>query len=381
MNHRVGFGNDTGRRPVADGAGQVASRHSPARSLASVSRPTSARRVRSRNGEPTELFVRAVGAELDDGVAGASRSHVFLHGLGGTGRYWTAADGGALLPSGSLLVDLFGFGRSPRPLTRYTLKTHLDALRPVLAEQAPFVLVGHSLGAALAVAYAARHPEDVEALVLIGLPAFGSRRDAIRWLRHGLRGWFLTNMVLTALVCVLTRRLLGPVLPLVIRDVPAEVARDLVKHNFMSSTTSLWNVLYRRDVADDLNAVPDNLPVVFIHGTEDATAPIDPIRRLVDGRPNRQLMELVGVDHHAWLRRPARCVESILNAVGVSPPATSEPPSAVDGAAPEVPSPGSGSVEWLDRESGPVQESSPERVHLKTNHRSLRRRESSWPIR
>ena len=381
MNYQIALGSDTGRHRNDVGAGQTASRHSPARSPAPVSRPTSARRVRSRYGEHTDLFVRAVGAERGDGIAGVSRSYVFLHGLGGTGRYWSAADGGAFLPSGSLLVDLLGFGRSPRPLTRYTLETHLEALEPVLAEQAPFVLVGHSLGAALAVAYAARHPEDVEALVLIGLPAFGSRRGAIRWLRHGLRGWFLTNMVLTALVCVLTRRLLGPVLPLVIRDVPAEVARDLVKHNFMSSTTSLWNVLYRRDVADDLNAVPHNLPVVFIHGTEDATAPIEPIRRLVDGRPNRKLIELVDVDHHPWLRRPARCVESILNAAGVSPPATVEPPDAVDGAAPKVPSPGSGSVERLDRETGPVQESSERRVHRETNHQSLSRRESSWPIR
>jgi len=241
---------------------------------------------------------------------------VFLHGLGGTHGYWAAASGESHLPQGSALVDLLGFGRSPRPLRRYTLETHLAALEPVLARRAPSVLVGHSLGAALATAYAARHPDQITALVLISLPNYGGRKGAVRWLRRRPRGWFLTNMALTALVCVTTRRLLGPILPLFIRDVPREVARDLVEHNFMSSTTSLWNVLYRRNVTNDLDALPDELPVVFIHGTHDATAPIDPIRRLVEERSSRQLFELPGVDHHPWLRRPTECARLITLAGG-----------------------------------------------------------------
>ncbi|GMQ93828.1 MAG: hypothetical protein BMS9Abin12_1308 [Acidimicrobiia bacterium] len=263
------------------------------------------------DGEPAELFVEIVDGDRDDQATSASRPHVFLHGLGGTHRYWTAADGARLLPPGSEVVDLFGFGRSPRPLTRYTLEKHLSALETVLADRAPFVLVGHSLGAALAVAYAARHPTEIERLVLISLPAYESHRSAVRWLRQRLRGWFFTNMVLTVVVCIGIRRILGPVLPFVIRDVPREVARDLVEHNFMSSTTSLWNVLYRRDVRADADALPDGLPVQFIHGTNDTTAPIGQIRRLVLEREDWRLVELSGVDHHPWLRQPETCAELI----------------------------------------------------------------------
>ncbi|NOY56141.1 MAG: alpha/beta hydrolase [Actinobacteria bacterium] len=283
-------------------------------SLAPLPRTESARSTRRRSRNAAELFVHAVGRNGDRKASGP-RSFVFLHGLGGTQVYWTAAGGEAHLPPGSSLVDLLGFGRSPRPLIRYTLETHLAALEPVLASRAPSVLVGHSLGAALALAYAARHPGDVTALVLISLPSYGGPKGAAHWRRRRLRGWFLTNMVLTAAVCVATRRLLGPILPLLLRDVPREVARDLVEHNFMSSTTSLWNVLYRRDITLDLDALPEDLPVVFIHGTDDTTAPIDAIRRLADGRPHRRLIELAGVDHHPWLRDPTGCA-GLIGAAG-----------------------------------------------------------------
>lgn len=143
--------------------------------------------------------------------------------------------------------------------------------------------------------------------MLNSLPSYGGPKGAVRWLRRGLRGWFLTNMVLTAVVCVVTRRLLGPILPVLIH----EVARYLVEHNFMSSTTSLWNVVNRRDITVDLDALPEDLSVVFIHGTDDATAPIDPIRRLAEKRPNWRLLELAGVDHHPWLRHPTACAEMI----------------------------------------------------------------------
>ncbi len=246
---------------------------------------------------------------------GPGPAFVFLHGLGGTRRYWTAGDGREHLPDGSLLVDLYGFGRSPRPLTRYTLESHLAALESTLTGHAPFVLVGHSLGAAIASAYAARHPDQVEALVLVSLPSYGGPEHAARWLRRRPRGWFFTNVALTVATCVATRRLFGPFLPYLVRDVPREVAEDLVEHNFMSSTTSLWNVLYRHDPAEDLASLDDGVPVTFIHGTADDTAPLDAVRALAASRPGWRLVELDGVDHHPWLRDPEACAAAIATAV------------------------------------------------------------------
>lgn len=263
-------------------------------------------RGRLRGGEDTPgLFVRSLGEPR------RGPQVVFLHGIGGTGVYWSAAEGGTHLPVGTALVDLFGFGRSPRPLIRYTLGAHLAALEPVVAARAPSVVVGHSMGAALALAYARRHPEQVAGLVLISLPAYGGPEGAKRWFRQRPQGWFLTNMVLTALACMTTRRLVGPLLPRILRDIPREVARDLVEHNFMSSTTSLWEVLYRHDPAEDLRKLPPHLPVLFIHGDRDATAPVETVRQLVDLHPRARLVEFQGVDHHPWLRSPGDCAAAI----------------------------------------------------------------------
>jgi len=237
---------------------------------------------------------------------------VFLHGLGGTHRYWTSRPV-ALRPR-SIYLDLLGFGDSPRPLVRYTVDRHLAALHETLVGQAPFILVGHSLGAALALVYAARYPAEVEALILIGLPHYEEGRTAFRWLRRKPSGWFMTNMLVTAAACLVTRRLLGRLLPHLLHDYPREIAEDLVKHNLMSSTTSLWEVLYRHDLAADADALPERVPVLCLHGTNDSTAPLDGVLRLASPRPNWGVRLLQGADHHPWLRATDEC-EAALNEV------------------------------------------------------------------
>lgn len=231
----------------------------------------------------------------------------FLHGLGGTVRYWTC---GPVLPvfSGlqTRLVDLYGFGDSPRPWCRYTIDRHIEALHRTLGDGPPRTLVGHSMGAALALIYAARYPKHVRSLCLISLPHYGSPGDAYTWFRGQQGGWIYTNMLATALGCMFTRRIAGHWLPLLIRDVPEIVARDLVKHNALSSTTSLWNVLYRNNLALDAKRLPSDIPVVCIHGSTDDTAPAAAVRALTAAHPGWTLVEL-NADHHPWLRQPDLC--------------------------------------------------------------------------
>lgn len=73
-------------------------------------------------------------------------------------------------------IDLLGFGASPAPEgATYTIEEHVAALAHTIAGlklRAPFILVGHSLGALLAARYAAQNPALVSRLVLVSPPVY-----------------------------------------------------------------------------------------------------------------------------------------------------------------------------------------------------------------
>lgn len=245
---------------------------------------------------------------------------VFLHGLGGTARYWTCGPVAPVFPGcRTRLLDLYGFGDSPRPWCRYTVARHLDALQRTLGDGPPLTLVGHSMGAALALIYAARFPARVRALCLLALPHYGNPHNARAWFAQQRGGWLYTSMFATALACIVTRRVAGRWLPHLVRDVPAEVARDLVKHNALSSTTSLWDVLYRHDLGGDAAMLPADLAVRCVHGRRDTTAPYTAAARLAHAH-RWQWVALDDADHHPWLRRPQRCHAAIRELLPVTRP-------------------------------------------------------------
>lgn len=237
---------------------------------------------------------------------------VLLHGLGGTHRYWTCGPVPFALPGHrTVLIDLLGFGESPKPWIRYSVEHHVAALHASLVGERSVTLVGHSLGAALAIAYAARYPSVVRRLVLISLPNFGGAEGAVAWFARQRGGWIYTNMWATALACVLTRRVVGRLLPRLLRDIPREVAEDLVAHNVVSSTSSLWETLYRHDLRAEAAATAQSLPVLMLHGSADLTAPLTGARELAAARAKWEMRVLDSVDHHPWLREPGECIQHI----------------------------------------------------------------------
>lgn len=115
------------------------------------------------------------GAAGDREVAedpGSRSDRVYLHGLGASSGPYFAASATHPLPAGgrSLLVDLLGFGISDRPTDfGYTLEEHADAVaRAMEAAGAHGAdVIGHSMGGAVAIVLAARHPRLVGRLVLV----------------------------------------------------------------------------------------------------------------------------------------------------------------------------------------------------------------------
>ncbi|MFD9407878.1 alpha/beta fold hydrolase [Streptomyces sp. NPDC059989] len=105
-------------------------------------------------------------------LPGEEPARVYVHGLGATAPAYFAASAVHPLLAGrrSLLVDLLGFGHSDRPEAfGYTLEDHADALAAALTEAGVegAELIAHSMGGAVAIVLADRHPGLVSRLVLV----------------------------------------------------------------------------------------------------------------------------------------------------------------------------------------------------------------------
>ena len=96
---------------------------------------------------------------------------ILLHSFGGDSGHWATQLDHLRHHRRALAIDLRGHGKSGRPKDLdYSLPAFVGDLEIVVKELKleRFVLVGHSLGAAVANADAAKHPRQVAALVLVG---------------------------------------------------------------------------------------------------------------------------------------------------------------------------------------------------------------------
>ena len=105
-------------------------------------------------------------------LPGVEPALVWVHGLGSSSPAYYSAVAAHPLFHGrrSLLIDLLGHGISDRPTdAAYTLEEHADLLASALttAGVSGAQLIGHSMGGAVAIVLAARHPQLVQALVLV----------------------------------------------------------------------------------------------------------------------------------------------------------------------------------------------------------------------
>ena len=97
--------------------------------------------------------------------------------------------GAAFLPAMALLaqagfraiaLDMPGYGASDSPPAAQTIAAHADALLPVMADLGidRAHILGHHTGASIAAAFAARHGERVDRLILNGVPLLSEEERA-----------------------------------------------------------------------------------------------------------------------------------------------------------------------------------------------------------
>src|SRR5216684_8973937 len=117
------------------------------------------------DGHGTRLFVRRV-------VDPPAPPVLLLHGLGVGGSIWQSFSRRLLPHLAAVAPDMRGHGQSDAPASGYTPNDYAnDLLELIEAELAPPVpVVGHSLGALVAMAMAELRPDLVSWLVLLDPP-------------------------------------------------------------------------------------------------------------------------------------------------------------------------------------------------------------------
>jgi pimeloyl-ACP methyl ester carboxylesterase/quercetin dioxygenase-like cupin family protein len=234
---------------------------------------------------------------------GAGLPVVLVHGLGLTSALWNHFADELGDEYRLIRIDLRSAGRSqevePGELTLGGWADDLAAVLDELAVDRP-VLVGHSLGASIALKYAFDHPDRPRALVLVNadpnLSNLGPRMltSVERIEQHGLDGWLEKFWSKNPPFSASSLRRDGGIL---------DEYRGILAANDPSSYIRQCRAIA---AAEDLDSRLGELTcrvLVLLGGDDDRTLP-EQGRALVDAIPGAQLVELPGVGHTIPLEAP-----------------------------------------------------------------------------
>ena len=120
--------------------------------------------------EPIMKKAKGDGVEIQLAIwEGDGKQILCVHGITANCRCWDVI-ASALAPRHRVLaMDLRGRGLSDKPPTGYSLEQHLRDIRCLMDDMGleRAVLMGHSLGAFICLAFGAQHPERVDRIILI----------------------------------------------------------------------------------------------------------------------------------------------------------------------------------------------------------------------
>lgn len=256
---------------------------------------------------------------------------VLVHGLDGSAANWISVGQRLGADHRVLAIDLPGFGRSPLGGHRSAMTSHADLVARCIREwtEEPVALAGNSMGGAVTVLLASRHPELVHRLVLVAsaLPRAGRGRVDPTMLPAWLSLWLPGTA--TAVAGRRNRRppaqRVDELLELCVApgaEVPADaraemvaVAADRDRRDHVRAwgrcARSLWGWLVRRGA---FHAAVDRVAAagVLLTGAVDPIIPTSSATEFAARHPAWLHIDLAGVGHVPPLEAPSATADVIV---------------------------------------------------------------------
>ena len=225
---------------------------------------------------------------------------IFIHGSGPGASGWSnfKHNVSAFQEAGyrCIVYDQWGYGKTSKPQdVDHTLDFFVDGLVSLMdsADVANAVLVGNSLGGAVALGLALRHPERVEKLILMAPGGIESREDYFSM--PGIQAMVKYPMGSPEF----TKEVLAQLLTQLVYD-PVNVDDELVDERWATLETQNAHVLATMqipDLSDQLASIDINTLVFW--GTEDRFCPASGTWKILQMKGNVQA-ELVNYCGH-WV--------------------------------------------------------------------------------
>jgi pimeloyl-ACP methyl ester carboxylesterase len=253
---------------------------------------------------------------------------VFLHGITGSRRYFRARVAPLASRYRLILPDLPGFGLSPKPHVEYTPQFFRDSVRGFMETEGlagrPVTFIGHSLGAIVAVEYAAQWPDSVDRLVLVNLPRYSSPQEAHLLFYAGSPNYrkLLGEHSLSENLAQIRRTGFDLFFRYALRF-PLAVYADCRKFTLRSLTSTLLSSLIHYSVDSALDRLRPG-PILLIHGVRDTVAPIRNVRPILERYPFMRMEAIESSGHHVILTHSRRCLRLIEAFLAENPGARSK---------------------------------------------------------
>ena len=255
---------------------------------------------------------------------------VFIHGWGGSARYWKTTAEALAEHFDCLLYDLRGFGRSLLPTTpsnsqlTYELEEYADDLAALLdALQLDVVyLNAHSTGASVATLFLNRYPERVERAILTcsGIFEYNERaftlfHKAGNYVVKFRYNWFLQIPLADKLFMA---RFLH-------RSIPRAESRAFLEDYLLANYEAAVGTIYTSVSKKAAEEMPQefakiSVPTLLVSGEKDIIIPASMGRQAAALNEKVEFLEIPGTAHFPMLEDAPTYLEKVREFLGVSRP-------------------------------------------------------------